>query len=108
MNKDIYFKNLKDLELFFNYYCKSKHPTQEKETLSQYEGVKPTLCMECKELFIYAQERLVECKIDPKPKCRTCDVRCYSKIQWKKMAKVMKYSGFRLGLLKLKTKLFLK
>ena len=107
MKKDIYFSNLKDLELFFNYYCSSNHPNSKKEILHPYEDIELELCDECVRLFDYAQDRLGECKLDPKPKCRTCSIRCYNKVEWKNMAKVMKYSGIRLGLIKLKNGSFL-
>ena len=107
MKEDIYFKNLKDLELFFNYYCSSNH-SEEKMVIKPHEDIELHLCHECEKLFSYAQERLNQCELDPKPRCRFCIDRCYSKDEWKKMAKLMKYSGLRLGLIKLKNKLLFK
>ena len=105
MKRDIYIKNLKDLELFFNYYCEHKHKKIEKKVFSMSGDAQLHLCQECEDLFNYAQTKLSECELDPKPKCRECVVKCYSKMEWKSMATVMKYSGLRLGLIKLKNKI---
>ena len=60
------------------------------------------LCEECETLFIYAYGRLKNCPHEDKPSCRKCPDPCYEKPMWKKMAKVMRYSGMRLGLTKIR------
>ena len=69
------------------------------------EELKICLCAECRELFLYAHERLQACPHEEKPRCRVCKNPCYERTYWKKMAKMMRYSGMRLGFLKLKEKL---
>jgi len=108
LQRDVYLKNLKELEKFFNYYCENEHPTREKKSINVNDDAQLCLCQECEDLFFYAHDRLDRCKLDPKPRCRTCKDRCYHKDEWKKMAKLMKYSGIRLGLIKLKNKLLFK
>jgi hypothetical protein len=53
-------------------------------------------------LIDYSIQRLQNCEHDPKPRCRKCPEPCYDKLQWKKVAKVMRYSGIKLGLLNIK------
>lgn len=108
MTRNIYIKNLKNLELFFNYFCEHKHPSIEKKVLLIKDDAQLNLCPECEELFNYAHHKLSNCELDPKPKCRECEDKCYSNVDWKKMATVMKYSGMRLGLVKLKNKILFK
>ena len=57
------------------------------------------------ELINYSFDRLNECPHDIKPRCRTCPSPCYEKQEWKKLSKLMKYSGLQFGLIKIK-KLF--
>ncbi|MDD3325096.1 MAG: nitrous oxide-stimulated promoter family protein [Sulfurospirillaceae bacterium] len=66
------------------------------------------LCNDCRVLLEYGIQRLQNCPHDPKPKCRTCANPCYEKPQWKQMAKVMRYSGMKLGLSKVKNFLLLR
>jgi predicted amidophosphoribosyltransferase len=96
------------LKRFFEFYCKdNKHPNQEL-TISTCQlgtfscSLELTLCSECKRTITYALLRLQTCEKHPKPKCRECPTPCYEKDMWKKMAKVMRYSGMRLGLIKVK------
>ncbi|NLM99553.1 MAG: hypothetical protein GX170_05965, partial [Campylobacteraceae bacterium] len=39
---------------------------------------------------------------EEKPSCRKCPNPCYEKDRWKLLAKIMKYSGMKLGLLKIR------
>ena len=64
-----------------------------------------TLCDECNSLFSKAIKHLQECPHDPKPRCRKCPNPCYEKEEWKNIAKIMKYSGMKLGVGKVGTKL---
>jgi hypothetical protein len=93
------------LQKFFNIYCHDKHKNQyTKEYDIPYKDKKfhfeISLCDECHELLKYAILRLQECPRDPKPRCRNCPEPCYEKVQYKKMAKIMRYSGMKLGLTK--------
>ena len=95
------------LKKFFELHCSHKHKNQTHHCKQLiYNGEKVhielELCSECIELIHYSFDRLVECPHDPKPRCRTCPNPCYSKTEWKKVAKLMRYSGIHLGLLKVK------
>ncbi len=99
---------------FIQYYCDHKHKdeTRECDSLTLIYNAKDLdvdlyycLCNECRETLIYSHSRLQECPHEEKPSCRKCDDPCYEKKEWKLLAKIMKYSGMSLGLLKIK-KLF--
>jgi hypothetical protein len=95
------------LKKFFELHCLDNHTNQTHHCKQMdYNGeevyVELELCPDCIELIHYSFDRLIECPHDPKPRCRTCPNPCYEKTQWKKVAKLMRYSGIQLGLLKLK------
>ncbi|CUU69450.1 Nitrous oxide-stimulated promoter [Campylobacter hyointestinalis subsp. hyointestinalis] len=52
---------------------------------------------------MYANERLQNCPHGEKPKCRKCPHICYDKNELKYVVKIMKSSGMKLGLNKLKS-----
>jgi len=93
------------LKKFFPIYCNDKHKGQfEKEYkvtyLDKEIDFKVSLCNECHELLSYAILRLKECPHEIKPRCRKCPNPCYEKEKFKQMAKMMRYSGMKLGLTK--------
>ena len=93
------------LKKFFQIYCKEKHKGQfEKEYNVHYKDLNLTfnanLCENCHSLLSYAIERLQECPHNPKPRCRKCENPCYEKDKYKQMAKMMRFSGMKLGLTK--------
>ena len=95
------------LKKFFELYCDNHHEHQKEHCKQLVYNDKKTckefyLCSSCIELIDYSLERLKECPHDPKPRCRTCKTPCYSKPEWKKVAKLMMYSGIHLGLSKIK------
>ena len=95
------------LKKFFELHCCDKHLNQThhcKQLVYNNEkiNIELELCNECIELIHYSFDRLKECPHDPKPRCRTCNNPCYSQDEWKKVAKLMKYSGIQLGILKVK------
>jgi hypothetical protein len=95
------------LEKFFTKYCADKHQNQYKQLYDLKYKQSSTeytfyLCKECHELISYSFERLKECPHDIKPRCRRCPNPCYEKNRWKQLAKLMRYSGFQLGLIKIK------
>jgi len=96
---------IKTLAKFFPIYCNDKHTNQYKKTYKiQYSDKEiefnVSLCDECHSLLEYAITRLQECPNDPKPRCRKCPNPCYEKDKYKQMAKMMRYSGMKLGLTK--------
>jgi len=107
MQNDKFKGEVQTLKKFFELHCHDKHQNQKnhcKQLLYNDEkiNVDLNLCSECIELIHYSFDRLLECPHDPKPMCRTCPNPCYSKDEWKKVAKLMRYSGIQLGLVKIK------
>lgn len=106
------FKNeIFSLNQFFTIYCENKHLGQKKGLKNiKYKNIKYTLktnlCEECEKLLNYSFNKLQECPHEIKPRCRRCSSPCYEKEKWKKIAKLMKYSGLKLGFLKIKKHLF--
>jgi hypothetical protein len=93
------------LKKFFQIYCEEKHENRyEKNYEIEYKDLKlninVNLCEECHNLFGYAVSKLKECPHDPKPRCRKCPNPCYEKDKYKKMAKMMRFAGMKLGLTK--------
>ncbi|MBD3824584.1 MAG: nitrous oxide-stimulated promoter family protein [Epsilonproteobacteria bacterium] len=96
------------LKLFFESYCEGNSHAKRlvRDFTCRHRDFECTmqveLCDECVAMVGYAIERLEKCPYEEKPKCRKCKEPCYEKSMWKKTAKVMRYSGMRLGLLKAK------
>lgn len=111
MNKKKFQSEADTLKSFFETYCAAN--THEKRTLQTSTCkhndftyiVESELCVKCHKLMDYSLIRLQECSHDVKPRCRKCPDPCYEKDEWKKLAKVMRYSGLRLGILKVKEKI---
>lgn len=106
------FKNEIDtLQSFIHTYCSNKHYNQTnlEKNITYREldfSISLHLCKECEEIFNYSLTKLQMCPHEEKPRCRKCSNPCYEKLQWKHLAKIMRYSGIKLGLLELKNKLF--
>ncbi len=100
---------------FIQLHCNQKHKNNKKikNTLNlnykgvDLDGINYDLCKECVNTLHYSYERLLECPHDEKPSCRKCPKPCYEKSKWKNLAKIMRYSGMQMGLLKIR-KLFRK
>jgi hypothetical protein len=112
MTDEKFIGEVKTLRKFFTKYCEDKHHNQREFTKKlSYNNINYdinlNLCDECNELINYSFNRLNECPHDIKPRCRTCPSPCYEKQEWKKLSKLMKYSGLQFGLIKIK-KLFKK
>ncbi|WP_373072138.1 nitrous oxide-stimulated promoter family protein [Sulfurimonas sp.] len=98
------------LKSFFPIFCNDNHKHQiKKNYVFKYKSeeyyFQTNLCVECHNLLNYSLQKLKECPHDIKPKCRKCPSPCYEKPQWKTLAKLMKYSGIKLGYIKIKNKL---
>lgn len=96
---------------FIQTYCDDKHKGEIKVKESQelvYKdkklctSVHYNLCDACKNTFEISYKNLQSCPHQEKPSCRKCPKPCYEKPDWKRVAKIMKYSGMKLGLTKLK------
>lgn len=108
MNKEKFESEVETLKYFFQTYCDAN--SHEKESTKIFTcrhkeltcKVEVHLCRECYHLLNYSLIRLQECPYEIKPRCRTCQTPCYEKHEWKRVAKVMRFSGLKLGLLKVK------
>jgi len=100
------------LKKFFEVYCHDKHQDR-----TMYEGnykipykdeyfkLDIHLCDDCNALLSNSITKLQECPHEEKPRCRKCPNPCYDRDEWRAIAKVMKYSGMKLGVSKVKDKL---
>ncbi|MBU0632568.1 nitrous oxide-stimulated promoter family protein [bacterium] len=108
MNKDKFESEVKTLKQFFETYCDANDHEKEMPKASTCRHKELTcrvevhLCRECSDLLDYSLIRLEECPYEIKPRCRTCQNPCYDKHEWKKLAKVMRFSGLKLGILKVR------
>jgi uncharacterized CHY-type Zn-finger protein len=96
------------LKKFFTTYCHDKHQNQKQfHRVLRYKDedivVDLTLCDECAKLLNYSFDRLIECPHEIKPRCRKCSNPCYNKQEWKQIAKLMMYSGMKLGFTRLRS-----
>lgn len=109
MTTEKFENEINTLKKFYELYCKDKHNRKNstKEIISYKQKVftlNLNLCEECLKDIKYSIEKLQNCVHEIKPRCRNCPNPCYEKTQWKKTAKVMKYSGIKLGLSSIKNK----
>jgi hypothetical protein len=105
MTHEKFESEINTLKKFFEIYCHDKHqdrvmhegnyniPYKEKTFI-----LNVTLCDECNSLLSSSIKHLQECPHEEKPRCRKCPTPCYSKEEWKSVAKIMKYAGIKLGL----------
>lgn len=108
MTLEKFTKETDTLSKFTSIYCNDKHTNQKEcNFILNYKGKEfqknLQLCDECRDILRYGIERLEECPHEEKPKCRKCPNPCYEKYYWKKIAKIMRYSGMKLGLLKIRS-----
>jgi len=95
---------------FVQIYCDDLHGGERasKRVELEYNGksvnAEFALCEECESVLRYAFARLQNCPHDPKPRCRKCKNPCYERQIYKQVAKIMRHSGVKLGLVKLKKK----
>jgi len=114
MTNEKFIHDTKTVLKFIQIYCDDKHHDTQKEKNSQkliYREndlnikVDYNLCSICKNTFLLSYQKLQLCPHEEKPSCRKCPKPCYERPDWKRVAKIMKYSGMKQGLTKLK-KLF--
>lgn len=113
MIKEKFHQEVITLKDFFECYCKGKHKNQKthnKILIYKEEDFSKNLflCENCLKDINYCFQRLQECPHEEKPKCRKCSTPCYEKEQWKITAKIMGYSGIKLGISRKIRKLFKK
>lgn len=109
MTKENLYKEVETLEKFFSIYCEDKHKNLKSKQILKTDNYEFEfeLCDECFNLIKYSIDKLDDCTKDPKPKCRTCPDNCYEKKEKNHMSKIMRHSGMKLGLNRLK-KIFFK
>lgn len=114
MTQEKFLEDATTVYKFIQCYCDNEHVKEKKsdgkiELIYNGENLdcelNYTLCAQCASMLEYSHKRLKECPKENKPRCRKCSDPCYEKSAWKKLSKIMRYSGFKLGLLKVK-KLF--
>ena len=113
MTTEKFEKDARTLHKFIQLYCDQKHKTAKKTSdfidlkyqNKELGKLEYNLCKECEKTLKISYENLTNCPHDEKPSCRKCPAPCYNKTDWKKVAKIMKYSGMQMGLLKIR-KLF--
>ncbi len=100
---------------FIQCYCDGEHSKNKRNRNSielNYnnknlnEVIHFNLCEKCEETLHYSYVKLQACPHDEKPSCRQCPKPCYDKPEWKHLAKIMRYSGLRLGIIKIRKKIF--
>jgi len=111
MTEEKFKSEIDTLNDFFIVYCKDKHPIQNKCTISstfnnKTFNIQTEICAQCKELLEHACNNISLCPHEIKPRCRKCPNPCYEKSEWKRIAKIMRYSGIKLGLIKIRDMLF--
>ena len=111
MTEEKFRSEIETLNQFFIIFCKDKHQNQKNFILSQDFNNKEftlqsELCEECKNSLVKAIQHISLCPHEIKPRCRKCPNPCYEKNHWKQIAKIMRYSGIKLGLIKIKKVLF--
>ena len=107
MDEEKFQIEIETLKKFLEIYCKDKHTHQERinKTIIHKSKTFVTdiyLCQECKVQYEYSIQKLQNCPHIEKPRCRKCPNPCYEKPQWKNLAKIMRYSGTKLKLIKIK------
>ena len=110
MTFEKYTQEVTTLTKFVAIYCADLHtdvPKKSHSIMLKYAGersepLEAELCDECAETVAYGIGRLQGCPFDNKPKCRKCPNPCYDRPMWKKVAKIMRHSGIKLGMEKVR------
>lgn len=111
MTQEKFRQEIDTLQKFFSFYCKEQHQGQKtSQKFINYKNdsfsMEPYLCEECSMLLDYSITKLSLCPHEIKPRCRKCPNPCYDKKEWKSLAKIMRFSGLRLGLIQIRNKFF--
>ncbi len=111
MSEEKFRNDAKTVLKFIQVYCDEKHKESEKESKTVElvykeknlnEKIYFKLCKNCENTFFYSYKKLQECPHEKKPRCRKCPNPCYERDKWKELARIMRFSGLRLGLIKIK------
>jgi predicted amidophosphoribosyltransferase len=111
MTNEKFIHDTKIVLKFIQIYCDDKHKDEPKEKGTQeliylekdlHVKIDYNLCSTCKDTFLLSYHKLQLCPHEEKPSCRKCPKPCYERPDWKRVAKIMKHSGMKQGLLKVK------
>lgn len=110
MDKNKFKSEIDTLIKFFEKHCHDKHKNFYLSTYNlnykkTFYSSSTNLCEECHKLISYSFDRVIQCPHEEKPRCRKCIKPCYEKNKWKSVAKLMRYSGMRLGLINIKKRI---
>jgi hypothetical protein len=113
MTFEKYTQEVTTLTTFVSHFCRDKHTDSDKFVRHipicygerAAEPIETMLCDECMQTIEYGIMRLDGCPFDEKPKCRKCPDPCYERPMWKRVAAIMRYSGMKLGLTKIRKKI---
>jgi hypothetical protein len=111
MTQEKFVSETETLKKFLQTYCGDKHCNQQQinQTIiyqNKFFEIQTNLCEECQVQYNYSLDKLLECPHIEKPRCRKCPNPCYEKSEWKKISKIMRYSGLKLGIIKIKNRFF--
>ncbi len=101
---------IQTLSKFVHMYCQGNNHTNrfKREVELDYKDksyfYKLELCESCYKTISYSFVKLQKCPHEIKPRCRHCEKPCYNPNKWKELSTIMRYSGMRLGLTKIKDK----
>lgn len=114
MMPEKFYHDAKTVAKFIHIYCEDKHDSEKLNSTYKlnykkidFEPININLCEACHKTLSYSLARLQNCPHEEKPSCRKCPSPCYDKKEWKLLAKIMRHSGMKLGLIKIR-KLFKK
>lgn len=111
MTKEKFIEDSRTVLKFIQCYCDNEHSKLIKQNDSInliYRSddlniqIPYSLCAECEKTLRYSYKKLQNCPHEEKTSCRKCHEPCYEKREWKLLAKIMRYSGMKLGFIKIK------
>ena len=111
MTEEKFIQDCLTLSKFTQCYCDNEHKKEKKHSsiinltyrLKELDTqISYTLCSECESALKYSYTKLQNCPKEQKPSCRKCLEPCYDKHNWKLLSKIMRYSGMKLGYIKIK------
>ncbi len=106
MDQTKYESEAEILRSFIKIYCDGQGHQNQQIKSFPCKASEERLCQECQVLLQYSLERLQACSYAEKPRCRKCATPCYGKKEWKSLAKIMRYSGLQVGVLRVKKMIY--
>lgn len=98
-------RDLRTLATFITFYCRRRHPNDERAPVSLRTidvtsvcGRAVPLCAPCAKLLAHAFMKRILCPLDSKPTCKRCPQHCYAPAYRIAIREVMRFAGPRLVL----------